>query len=312
MELRLWKQTRDIYRYCIAGGALLFYYLPRNIYTASRYIKAEQWDDLVSAMQQTTNESTMDELICLCQKDQDPLIPIDGIRLVPFSTMEEIPYVLDYDPLNAPLLGSRQPKDTAPSRPTLTVIADHPLAQISILQSEMKTHHTASHQATPITQSGQQNDFTNSGVGAGNAEDENDAEELQIDRLTLEEENFSHLTDTITNHDNVISPSQDEINAARTLLFAYRRMRRHRKSAGALLSADRTRIFLQYLAVSQKMYWERRDYCYLFLGPLPHVFLCLEQIRAHAHELKKKSTKRLLTAEHQELEDARAKADQAR
>lgn len=275
---------------------------------ASRYTKAKRWDDLVGAVQQTTNESPMDELICLCQKDRDPLSPIGGVRLVPFNAVEEIPYSLGYDPLNAPLLGSRPQNDATPSRPTPAATPDHPVAQISILQSETKTRHTASHPAPLTIPSGQQGGSADLSVGdgdeethLGDAEDDNDADELQND----EEE-------TTTPHNNATPPSQDQINAVRVCQSTYRRIRRLRKSAKALSLADRTRIFRNCLAVSQKMNWKRRDYCFLFLGPLPHVLLCLEQVRTHAYELKKDSNKRLLTAEHQELEDAQLKSDQAR
>ena len=223
------RQNRQLNYFLRNGQGVIHHYLtagkvpPFLIYSmaftfASRYTKAKRWDDLVGAVQQTTNESPMDELICLCQKDRDPLSPIGGVRLVPFNAVEEIPYSLGYDPLNAPLLGSRPQNDATPSRPTPAATPDHPVAQISILQSETKTRHTASHPAPLTIPSGQQGGSADLSVGVGDeethlgdAEDDNDADELQND----EEE-------TTTPHNNATPPSQDQINAVRVCQSTYR------------------------------------------------------------------------------------------
>jgi len=84
---------------------------PYNAHTLSRYTEAKNWDDLVSAVQQSTKESPMDGLVCLYHKDkvEGPLPPINGVRYVLFKTAKEIPSLLGYNISNMPLISfSRQ------------------------------------------------------------------------------------------------------------------------------------------------------------------------------------------------------------
>jgi hypothetical protein len=98
---------------------------------SSRYAEANTWGDLLNAVHESTNESPMDELVCLYHKDKmrGPLPPIRGVRLVPFQTTEEIPNLLSYDPLDALSLGFRWPERVTPLRSTQIRSSNYPAAQ---------------------------------------------------------------------------------------------------------------------------------------------------------------------------------------
>jgi len=255
----------------------------------------------------------MDELVCLYHKDkmQGPLPPIRGVRLVPFQTTEEIPNLLSYNSLDALSLGFRWPERATPLRPTQTCSSNYPAARRPNAHQGTRTElrHPAWHQARrPMNLGGGQNDITQSkadggseGVQVDNG-DESDAKKLEVD-YHVEEQTPVCAMDI---------PLRDEIQleAARKILSAYRHSR-HRRSPRTPLFVDRTRWFRRCLAVSQKSHWPH-EYRIVFLGPLPHILLCLARVEAYARELRTISRKKLLESKGQELEDAQVNMTQAK
>lgn len=76
--------------------------------------------------------------------------------------------------------------------------------------------------------------------------------------------------------------------------------------------AKRARVFDLYYNASKEMKWSRRSrYRFLFLGPLTHIFLCVEWLRDHAIRQKKEAKKAMLTDSDEELEEVKRKIDQA-
>lgn len=258
----------------------------------------------------------MDGLVCLYHKDkmQGPLPPICGVRLVPFQTTEEIPNLLNYNSFDALSLGFRWLERVTPLRPTQTRSSNYPAARRPNAHQGTRTElrHPAWRQARrAMNLGGGQNDITQSkadggseGVQVDNAKDgdENDAEKLEVDHH-VEEQTPVRAMDI---------PPRDEIQleAARKILLAYRHSR-HRQSPRTPLFVDRTHWFRRCLAVSQKSHWPQ-EYRIVFLGPLPHILLCLARVEAYARELKKISLKKLLESEGQELEDAQVNVTQAK
>jgi len=275
-------------------------------FLCGRYAEANTWGDLVSAVQGSTNESPMDELVCLYHKDkiQGPLPPIGGVRLVPFQTTEEIPNLLSYNSLDALSLGFRWPKRVTPLRPTQTLSSNYPAARRPNVHQETRTElrHPAWRGQNDITQSKANGGCERVQIDNAKDGDENDAEQLEVDHH-VEEQTPVRAMDI---------PPQDEIQleAARKILSAYRRSR-HRQSPRTPLFVDRTRWFRQCLAVLPKSHWPH-VYRVVFLGPLPHILLCLARVEAYARELKMISMKKLLQSEGQELEDAQANVTQAK
>ena len=260
----------------------------------------------------------MDKLVCLYEKDKirRPWPPICGVCLVPFQTTEEIPNLLSYDSLDALSLGFRWPERVTPLRSNQTRSSNYTAARRPNINAHLGIRTELSHPALrqarhAMNLDGGESDITQSkaddeseGVQVDNARDgdENDGEKLEVDHL-VEEQTPVRAVDI---------PPRDEIRreAARKILSAYRRSR-YRQSPRTPLFVDRTRWFRRCLAVSQKSHWPY-EYRILFLGPLPHILLCLARVDAYARELKKVSMKKLLESEGQELEDAQVNVTQAK
>lgn len=105
-------------------------------------------------------------------------------------------------------------------------------------------------------------------------------------------------------------PSEEQIAAARIIQQAYRRQLLHRRHTARTDKAEaRSRHFLQCWAVSQEMEWPRGPhglglYRPMFLGPLPHLLLCLERAGASAFEFRAKAKRHLIEVGYEHLEDA--------
>lgn len=102
-----------------------------------------------------------------------------------------------------------------------------------------------------------------------------------------------------------LPPSEEQIKATRVIQTAYRKLlRRRRKSTKSTLEATRASFFDACLEESLKMEWPNGIYYrLLFLGPLPHVLVCLSAAHSWAIDMKARNKKRLKVALHQELED---------
>jgi hypothetical protein len=101
-------------------------------------------------------------------------------------------------------------------------------------------------------------------------------------------------------------PSANEVRAASIIQNAYRCCQRsasHRHGSVSSVTA-RDRSFKACLAEAQKIAWIGGNYYRkLFLGPLPHVLLCLEKVGSYAVTTREQVKKLTVTAEGQELQD---------
>jgi hypothetical protein len=106
--------------------------------------------------------------------------------------------------------------------------------------------------------------------------------------------------------------SEDERKAASVIQSAYARtlLRRHRAPKAGLLAA-RSRLYLACLHRAQNMAWKQYSYYrLLFLGPLPHILLCLEIALSTTITRKTAVKKRLLLNKHEEYEELGPKLTQ--
>jgi hypothetical protein len=99
----------------------------------------------------------------------------------------------------------------------------------------------------------------------------------------------------------IVPPSEQELKAASVILSVYRRTRRGVSQDG--LAAVRAMHFKAYTIQAKEMEWPYRYYRLLFLGPIPHLLVCLDTVLAHIRSSKNKLKKRLLVAQHEELEE---------
>ena len=106
----------------------------------------------------------------------------------------------------------------------------------------------------------------------------------------------------------IVTFSEEQLAAAKTIQLAYHHLLQRRKKGNESdLAVKRNRFFLECWNTSEKIQWHRRRYRHLFLGPLPHLLLCLEKANTHAFHMKKRIKKRINNVQHRELDEARTK-----
>ena len=135
---------------------------------------------------------------------------------------------------------------------------------------------------------------------------EQDIEEPEMDSTDIIGAGTSVESITVTALPEAnLPPSEEQINATLTFQTAYRKLlKRRRKSTKSTLEATRASFFDACLEESLKMEWPNGIYYrLLFLGPLPHVLVCLSAAHSWAIDTKARNKKRLKVALHQELED---------
>lgn len=121
--------------------------------------------------------------------------------------------------------------------------------------------------------------------------------------------NATTAADTITVEglqDTAAPPSEALNQAALTCQSIYRKKVRCKQKSSKLdsLSIQRTSCFEACLLASTKINWPVRSYYQrLFLGPLPHILVCLKSAHTWAFEMRKHNKKRLKSSTHQELEE---------
>lgn len=133
----------------------------------------------------------------------------------------------------------------------------------------------------------------------------------EFDASQLPTTDAEDTTGSLTDNRDVVpdSYSEEQIGALTKIQHACRSfLRRKNPTQKGNIFAKRDRVFDMYLDASTKMVWSARSrYRLLFLGPLAHIFLCLEWIIDYASKEKKTAKKAVLTTKNQELETVMAK-----
>jgi len=138
------------------------------------------------------------------------------------------------------------------------------------------------------------------------AEPEQEIEEPEVDNTDIIGAGTSVESITVTALPEAnLPPSEEQIRATCVIQTAYRKLlRRRRKLTKSTLEASRASFFEACLEESLKMEWLNGIYYrLLFLGPLPHVLVCLSAAHSWTIDTKARNKKRLRVASHQELED---------
>ncbi|KAG6874166.1 hypothetical protein C0995_005584 [Termitomyces sp. Mi166 len=243
-----------------------------------QYVFAQDWEDLVRALRNMPQGSLVDELVQLHDLGRAavPSRPVYGVRIVPFRANEDLFQLLG--------ASSRLPVETA-------------RVDSESLQEEQ---------------------------GPPNATQAEDLNENVVDLVELDDTEGTHggeIDGTIElGYDDfgdesspaIISadmpqahpPSEDEQRAALKILKVYRRARLRRgRGARARSTSNITKIFAACLKLSQEISWDKDpSYRFVFLGPLPHVLVCLDVTLATTSFQKKITGKRLLKDRHEHLD----------
>ncbi|KAH7911824.1 hypothetical protein BJ138DRAFT_1005801 [Hygrophoropsis aurantiaca] len=128
-----------------------------------------------------------------------------------------------------------------------------------------------------------------------------DGQEIQIDRVA-DRDSFAHAVDETMVQSNI--PTEEETQAAGILQTIYRRrLDRRSRSARAALDEERHAFFEECLKQVKSTEWAPSYYRLLYLGPLPHLLLCLERAVAILHDTKRKIKGRLTKNNYDRLEE---------
>jgi hypothetical protein len=245
-------------------------------------------------------DSPMDELIQLFQENgvSGHRHAIEGVKFMSFNALEDIRQLLQSNLL--------EPDDsTAPQVSKLRPEAK-PFVPSGFLQHG---DGEASGEPTTLDQTTETDDLKESDL----AHDADDQEEFQY------EHGEAHIADTTALVRSAVleraqrPPSEVELRAASLIQRAYKRVVRHRRGKSReALSVARAVHFTTCWRQAQEMLWPYRYYRLLFLGPLPHVLLCLDSVYTYASSTKAKMKKRLQVAKHEELEDLSIRQTEAK
>ena len=110
-----------------------------------------------------------------------------------------------------------------------------------------------------------------------------------------------------------VSASPREIEAALTIEAAYHRVITRRKEVPEGVHATRARLWSHFRDRASSMEWSRHSrYKLLMQGPLVHVLVCLDGIKAFANRVNKDSKKQLQGDDHSRLEELIDRSDLSR
>ncbi|EGN94529.1 hypothetical protein SERLA73DRAFT_114784 [Serpula lacrymans var. lacrymans S7.3] len=249
-------------------------FLPTICY---RYISARGWEDLARHVRQSARDSNLDEMVQLHDLSRVPLpnYTVSGVRLVAFKRSDDI----------VSLLTSPETLTSKSSTLKATAAAFTPQQTIS---SPAKAALAPFAEDNPVEE-----------------EDKHDVEETDLDVVGQNPEGQEIMGyQTYKNSNTDAAFSEEHIKAATTFMILYKQLlRRRRKAPKHGLASHRAQVFTTYQDASCTIEWPNGYYRLLFLGPLPHIMVCLERVVSYAKTAKDNVKKRLTRVEHQELEE---------
>ena len=214
----------------------------------------------------------MDEMIQLHHGAKPvPKTSLPNVRRVVYNRLEDIPFLLRTDASNTATAGLRA--DAAPFVPTRAGAGAEP--------SQPESEEPAADEVP-----------------------EEDRGEDDIIEEGVDLENITQAIDAAQS--TVAAPvalTAEEIAAGEKIAALYQqyvaRTRLQKKHAGEEV---RRRVFAEFHAQSAKMEWPHRYYRMLFLGPLPHLYIAVQNMKNHVHEARSAAKKKFNIVKHLELE----------
>lgn len=248
------------------------------------YVTATSWPDLVKAIRftGTKEKGTSEELIHLRLASKVDGVPneLRGTRSIVYKKVTDIP---------ALLRGEKIPlSELNPDAPTF-------------VPSQVSTRPSAHEAERPLDAAEEME------LGMAAPPDEEDA---GLDHL-VDLEAAVQAVDEGREEQTAVPPTTEEIAAARYLANLYHRRLSHRRGYPKKgLGADRNRYFLACMdaAAARKT---KKPYGLLYLGPLPHVLVCLDTINSHVLASKKKAMLKRDLVPHSKYEVVMAQIDHA-
>ncbi|KAJ7293966.1 hypothetical protein C8J57DRAFT_1444990 [Mycena rebaudengoi] len=236
----------------------------------AQYVHADSWSAVLRPMRSSTSGSRMDEMVrLLCAKNMTKAFnPLRHVRQIVYKDPEEIPR----------LLGTSGSLSNAASGPESLVSAD---SQTDLAQGEDDA-------AAPEEED----------IDAAAPETKEDEDEALPEAVP----------DDVPPVLEAAERSEEEVRAAGRIQRAFKRVRvrtdrRRAEMAESSVGAACADLFLSCLKEAATMEWPNHEYRLRFLGPLPHLLLCLDIVHNSAQKQKKQIKKDLRDAKHEKLEE---------
>ncbi|KAJ7479993.1 hypothetical protein B0H11DRAFT_1263344 [Mycena galericulata] len=237
---------------------------PRFLPLSNRYVTADSWTGLVHALRLSTAGSPLDEMVVILNAERPQHHPVRNVRQIVYKSLEEIPQ----------LLGSSRSLVEG-----VSMLADGDANERTLPDDEEEDG--VEEEAEPAP------GFADGGDADGAAPEVGPVAMPP----TLE----------------AVTHTEEEIQAASAIQHAFRRVhkrvgKRKAEMAESSLVAGCADLFLTCLKESASIDWPTREYRLRFLGPLPHLLLCLDVVYGTAQKQKKHIKKDLREAKHERLE----------
>ncbi|KZT08921.1 uncharacterized protein LAESUDRAFT_675409 [Laetiporus sulphureus 93-53] len=237
-----------------------------------QYVTARHWGQLASFVRrQSTSGSELDEMVQLfdATRASITLPPLPNVRRIEYRTIDDIREMLASGASQTPKSNLRA--DALPFTPSHLLDAS-------------------------------EDEFSES-----QAVDEGaDGVEVDPQLQNVDTEDPTVITEVDQPRKAPELPTEKELAAAEKIMSAFRRYvqrRRRADKAPGRMQAIRHRVTTAFQEASASLEWPHACYRMLFLGPIPHLIVCLECAHEHLHVSKKSAKKRFTTAQHQDLED---------
>ncbi|KAG6884796.1 hypothetical protein C0992_005765 [Termitomyces sp. T32_za158] len=239
-----------------------------------RFVSARGWGELVRALRNMPQGSLVDELVQLhdMRWEAVPSRPVHGVRIIPFTANEEL----------FQLLGASSSPFVEPAN-----------ADSDDIQEQQE----------PLN-NGQTEDLT--GHGANLVEFDETEGTRDIDETAEMGDGYDEPSSSAiiaTDLPQAQPPSEEEKRAALTIINFYKRSSLRRGRNARARPTSITKMFSACLELSREMSWDKNpSYQFVFLGPLPHLLVCLDVALAATSSQKKTMKKRLLEDHHEHLD----------
>ncbi|KAJ7232862.1 hypothetical protein B0H12DRAFT_1144747 [Mycena haematopus] len=238
---------------------------PRYLPLSDRYLNANSWPDLAHAVQRSTAVSPLDEMVVLLHAERLRHRPIRTVRQIIYKSPADIPQLLG---TSLSLIESVSVQDIDPQSSEVSVLPEDQDDDLHTLEDE-------------------------SGFAdAGESEEVFSATEPVVMPPALE----------------AVQHTEEEIRAASVIQQAFTRAlrraerRKQAEMAKPNLSASCATFFAICLKEAEGIDWPNRAYRLRYLGPLPHLLVCLDVVLTTVQKQKKQVKKDLREATHEKLE----------
>ncbi|OBZ79120.1 TPR and ankyrin repeat-containing protein 1 [Grifola frondosa] len=248
------------------------------------YVTARSWEYLARTVRSSVTGSPLDEMIQL--HDATRMVrnmELPNVRRIVYKHLDEIPGLLNSGGLllsKTVLRGEALP--FVPTRPgSANVASGDQTNELLPVSADVSVD------ADPLFDDDEGND--------------------DIIENTVNVDDIAQAIDAGQTNSAPAAPTEAEVAAANAIQVAYRQyLARRRTTTKTTLHEMRRRIFTAFQEASHTMQWPHKYYRFLYLGPLPHLLVCLECMQNHIHTAKNHARKRFMVVQHIELENAQA------